>query len=314
MAEHDAIFVKNSTTVDTNKLDSLLKQFGSARYELNKSSIEDDIKKLERRKTEIKNKAYVNGCNEVIKYLQSLHKVSDKTIAGSIKMNGHNFMEYPVMLKRFPQFFVQAVDSININGNNCLDGTRGLIHVNVDHVLDALAIEVAKFDLDISIEEIEEKFKDCGIVEVCEGERFLQLGKDKCVSRNNGDIFNSCCEMYIEKSEYASVAKDGKAYSYFGAEVKDKARYSSLLIKSAEELMRILVASELGRLREKKLNSIRLISVSNGLITYGVSSQYTGSIDTVVNIINETIVLKLVGRKFAFKPTITTISVEGKED
>lgn len=224
MAENDAIFIKNSTTVDTNKLDSLMKQFGSARYELNRSSLEDDIRKLESRKGEIKNKAYISGCDEIIKYLHSLIKFADKTLTGSIKVSGHNFVEQPVILKRFPQFFVQAVDSININGNNSLDGTSGLIHVNVDHILDAIAIEVAKFDLDISIQEIEERFSDCGVVEVCDGSRILELGKERCINRINGDIYTSCCEMYIEKSEYASVARDGKAYRLLWNRGKGKSK------------------------------------------------------------------------------------------
>lgn len=314
MAEHDTIFIKNSTTVDANKLESLLRQFGSARYELNGNSIRDDISKLETRAKETKNKIYAEGCHEIIKYLNTLLKVADKTLNGSVKVSGHSFVEQPVILRRFPQFLVQAVDSLNVDSIDSLDAIEGIIHVNIDHILDAIAVEVSKFDLDYTIEDIEKEFSDCGIVETCNGDRVIELGKNSCIYREPGDIFLNCCGMLIEKSEYSSLSNNGRAYSYFGTEVKDKKRYEASLVKSAEELMRILVVSELGRIREKKLNDIRLISVSNGLITYGVGSQYRDSIDNVVNILTETIVIKLMGRKFSFKPTISTISVQSKEE
>lgn len=289
-------YIKSTSMIDDRELTKLLGLYGNNTVTIDTDLIEDDIKRLKNNIASTNNKSYKVGAKTIIEYLEKLKKYGSSEVRIKLANMKSGVMGMPTHLYRFTNYNIQSTDYISVQD-------KTVVSVKYDNALDAMALAICREDLELSMEDIEARLKHLGMISTYssnELKEVLKFVNGKVAS--DGHLYNISLSMMIGRSDYINLGSK-LICSYFGDEVilRDKATYQEVLEKSAGKLMKLITLDILRQVDSYSFG-YRLMSVNDGLLTFTIDKSV--DINSINNILNLGIVLKIFGRKFRFNPDI----------
>lgn len=298
------IQVTNTDNYNKRELDRLLAMYSVRDVTLNGESIEDDIKKLADISEQNKrNRRVRESCSSIEKYLEKLKEVSGRHLQFKLMDSEVGIVSFPYNLHRFREFGIIGTDYVNVEDNI-------LVSVNYDNLLDAIAMDICRFDFGIDNEFTEDKLRQYGMVRLYD-DSILQSLYTEAMGREvaSGKFYDMCLSMMVGDTDFL-IREDKKILDYFNSEFEYKRRstmYREVLESSAHKLMKILVC-ELLRIIDSQGFGYKVLAVNDGLITFILDRSV--DIDSIEDMISLGVILKILGRRVIFNPEIQIRGVE----
>lgn len=281
-------FIRQDTKIDSKSINKLLNTYGKSQVGLNPQAIADDINRLNEEASNSKNKIFKKNCSRLVNYLEGVYNiaVNKGTINLEFKHDGKYIVSNPIEVRKFKYFNIQTVDYFNITN-------KSVIVLDYSELMNGLALEMGYIDLGYGLGDIEEKLGDVGIVATYAASNLGELLED--------NLYYSLYDLRIGDSPY--IAPDKRcAYDYFGEKVSDSISYIGMLDSSSRKIMSLVTYDILTKAFNHKLN-IELAAVYEDSLVLLVSKEFNA--EDISNKLANAVVIRLFGRKFSFKPTIT---------
>lgn len=282
--------ISQDSVVDINILGDLLEEYGKTRNSYDTQAIQYCISKLQVKLNTVNNSVSKTNIKNIIRYLRNIIDTKDKNKEVRFYTDGKTILARPIEVRRFDEYNIQVTDFINVKDTTVLN-------IQYKKILDALAIEICYKDFDETLATIEDKLEEIGTVTVYEA--------DELLSKFTDIKYNLACNLRISSTVY--MTRGRASYTdYFGGgvgKVKDVKYYYNLLDKSANRLMCIVAYEILQRVKDSGINC-RLRGVYNDTVVLTVDNNI--SLSDIKDKMLFDVVLRVLGRKFKFKPDLVT--------
>jgi len=279
-------FIKQDYKIDGKNLNNLLNKYGKITVKLNHQAINDDIERLKDNAEASINKVFVKNCWRIIDFLKGLKKEANNEINISFKFNGRCIESEPITIRKFEEFNIQTTDYFDI-----ID--KAIVNLDYKKLMCGVALELGYYDLGYTLEEIEDKLKDIGIVATYSSDELNGLLED--------NMYRTLYNLRIEDSDYLSPDKK-YTFDYFGDKINDNKTYIGMLDSTAKKIMSIIVDDVLTIANNNKYE-VELAGVYDDYLVFLVSKEY--DVGKISAELAQTEVVRLFGRKFSFEPAIT---------
>ncbi len=284
------MIVIQEVDVDNKKLDNLLKKMGKTQYSMNKQLIIDDINKLTKRSAAENTRVGRSNLKNTIKYLERMYSLisTDESIGVEWEVIDNKIKTYPL------QFI--NVDVYNINTMDYfIRGDKSSVLIDYTRMMDMIAFQISYKDMGITLETMEDILKDTGIIAIYDAEIILSNipelthYKSKAISIKNCNFIND-------------ASKEGVLFFPCNKSKIASKTYREILEKSYNEAMKRVtyyILKEVSNTPDMR-DSVLLGCVFEKSIHYVVSELTPG----IISALSQPILIKILGRKFEFKPTI----------
>ncbi len=277
--------------IDGKKFNKLLKKMGNTQYSLNKQLIMDDMSKLSKKRDKVgSTRVGRSNLRNTIKYLERMHSL--------IGDNGEMAVEWEYIngsIKTYPIQFTN-MDAYNTNTMDYLiRGDKSSVLVDYTYMMDMIAFQLSYRDMGITVEQIEDILGNLGIIAVYDAEIILKHIPKFTYYRSKALKINKC--NFINDDS-------GEGVLFFPC---DKAKiigetYECMLNTAYNEAMKRLTYYILKEVNANTIirDLVLLGCVSDRAIHY-IIEELTPDI---LNTISQSVLIRIFGRKFEFKPTV----------
>lgn len=299
------MYINQNTKLNGCLLNTMLDKYGKYTAKFDKSTIEYDLnlikEKLEAEKRKLERKSYT----EIIKYLSKLLKIIEKCsndgVEISFETDDRKIGGFPIETIKIdePQLKLKLeyLDYVS------LDGSATVIRVNYNHLMRGLALELARDDLGLSIEEVEDALENTSLVSVNSSDMLEQFMEDEDLSR-------VIASFKVGESEYVDkITKEAK--NYYLDKVKDNKTYAEIMDSTMKKTIAYITCEILTDFSDLNISeALRVIAVYNDEIVFAVPDKLE---ESILDIINRPVCALILGRKFVFSPKIRILEREHRE-
>lgn len=291
------LYIKNSSTIDSTEFNKLLPMCKVPNLELDIESIEYDINRLKRKSLRGIDKNNFETLKNTTVYLENMLRVAERGLINPVDLK-FSYMEAdkrivgnPFSTKRVGFVDVDTFDYFTIKD-------KSVIKVSHENLMNALAFELAHYDLDYDIEKIDSALKDYGMLGFYEQSIFNDIVKDE--------------DIYYKKLSGYKVSKSPQLnwgnhifYTYFQDKVEVKSPYYGDVISSSiNKAIAIILYNVIPRI----VGKIELAGVYED--SYILLADKCVDINSIKKEVGEPVAIRLFSRNFMFSPEIEVVDLE----
>lgn len=299
--------INQNSKVNNILLNSLLSKYGRYDAKFDTVSIEDDIKLIENKRKNVKDKLRIKSYDEIEKYLKRILKdyteCDSDTLEILFETDGKRVGGFPFETIKIKEpklvLDLEYLDYLKFDTNSYI------IRLNYSELMSGLALELAREDLGIEIEEVEDELENTSLVSVNDA-RLL----DKFIG--DTDLSSVVAEFKIGDSEYYDRIRK-VAKSYFLDKVRDNVSYADMMDATMKKAMALIICNLLSNFSEYDCENNRklsLLAVYDDELVLSVDKVDKGLID----ILNQPVCALTLGRKFGFNTVIQILEHENRKE
>ena len=274
------IFIRQDLRIE-NEINRLCEQNGKIPIEIDLDSVDNAIERVKEKSKG--NRSIRKNADRIIKYLNKIKKMN-------IKFNQEIYCENDKILTR-P---IQCIDikGLSIKTSDFfLADSYMRIDVSISDVLNAIAVELAYRDCDYecdSIDAVNDVLADYNILEEYDGAELLEKFDTR---------YESMKGCKISDTEYRDT--DGKCIDYYLGDCGRSMYYTDMLESSARKTVSMILSTIVDNLNRY---APKIVAVYEDSFVIYIDQEFENEINEIVDEIDTDIVVRVLGRKWAFKP------------
>lgn len=299
------MYINQNTKLNGCLLNTMLDKYGKYTAKFDKSTIEYDLnvikEKLETEKRKLERKSYTEIAKYLSKLLKMVEKCNNDSVEISFETDDRKIGGFPIETIKIdePQLNLKLeyLDYVS------LDESTTIIRVNYNHLMRGLALELARDDLGLSIEEVEDALESTSLVSVNSSDILEQFMEDEDLSR-------VIAAFKVGESEYVDkLTKEAK--NYYLDRVKDNKTYAEIMDSTMKKTIAYITCEILTDFSDlNRSEALRIIAAYNDEIVFAVPDKLE---ESILDIINRPVCALILGRKFVFSPEIRILEREHRE-
>lgn len=297
------LFIKNDSNVEVDKLNELLCKFKLDDLELDIDSIKYDINRLKNKSVKGISRENFFNLKNTLDYLNKLLGIAQVSMVKPVDLvfsyRDLNIHSRPFLTKSIPSLDIDTFDYFKINDKN-------VIKVSYESLMNALAFEVAHYDIGFEIEDIENSFKELGLLGIHKQDQFYKVMEEDIT-------YKVLSGFKVSKSPHLTPDKR-YFYSYFNDKLKNETSYYREVIDcSLNKAMAIILNYVLGQLvnvcnNEEQDKSVAIAGIYED--SFVILVDKCVNIDNILEILTESLVIRLFTRNFEFHPQVEKLELE----
>lgn len=291
------IYIKSSSTIDVAEFNKVLQKCKVSNLELDIESIEYDINRLKKKSLKGIDRNNFKTLGNTIVYLDSILKIAERGLINPVDLKfafreaENKIVGNPFSTKRVGFVDVDTFDYYTIKD-------KRVIMVSHENLMNALAFELAHYDLDYDIEKIDIALKDYGMLGFYDQEVFNSIIKDEDIS------YKKLSGYRVSKSPQLNWGNN-IFYTYFKDKVEVKSPYYRDVIgNSINKAMAVILYKVLPRI----VGDVELAGVYED--SYILLADKCVDIESIKKEVGESIAVRLFSRNFMFSPEIEVVDLE----
>lgn len=278
------IQINSGSRFNPKRLERMVRNFNSGRYQFDVYAIQSDVQKFRREAADEKDKFIKKNKEGIARYLDeiiipNLNRFNRMRLKWCVDADG-TFKTAPVRLLSMFRCGLNIIDYVYKTDENTVE-------MDYKELWDAMAFIIAHDDLCVSTDDIERVLANCSIMSI-----------------NNSAILRALVEpsMYSDvnmmRIEHTEFQYGDTCLDYFGNNVEEHT-YKSILNSSVKHMMACIVQGILENIGKDDYD-VEFLGMFENRIYFNTNMDKARIIDTL----HQSILLKMFGRDFEFIPRI----------